>query len=176
MNKFLITTLLLVFSSSFFFAQTNEVLKERALRDAKIASKATLEGDYKTVLKHTYPTVVEMMGGTAKATEIIKSMFAEMGEQGFVFEKADVQFVSDVVFEQNEYRCYTQSMNVMKMNNMRINSKSYLFGFYDAEKEYWYFVEAAKMKNTELMDQLFPDFQTNMLVPEAEMDMEEIKD
>ena len=45
-------------------------------------------------------------------------MFAEMGEQGFVFEKADVQFVSDVVFEQDEYRCYTQSMNVMKMNNI----------------------------------------------------------
>lgn len=176
MNKFKAAILLFVVSSSILFAQTKEELKESALRDAKIASKATLEGDYNLVLKHTYPSVVEMMGGKEKASQIVASMFEEMTQQGFVFEKAEVEFVSDVVFEQNEYRCYTQSMNVMKMNKMIINSKSYLFGFYDADKKYWYFIEAEKMKNTALMNQLFPDFETSLIVPEDEMKMEEIKD
>lgn len=64
------------------------------------------------------------MGGTETAVGLIENMFAEMGKKGFSFEKADVQFVYDVVFEQDEYRCYTQSENRMRMNDVRIISKS----------------------------------------------------
>lgn len=47
-----------IFSVS-MFSQT----KEDALNDAKTTSKATLEMDFETVLKHTLPKVVDMMGG-----------------------------------------------------------------------------------------------------------------
>jgi len=174
-NKVLLV-LLLITNSSTFFSQTKEELKFTAERDARFTSAATLAGDFKTVIKHTYPTVVEFMGGTETAVGLIENMFAEMGEQGFSFEKADVQFVSDVVFEQDEYRCYTQSENHMRMNDVRIISKSYLLGIYDAEKEIWYFIEAAKMKDKALMDELFPGFKTALNIPADETKTEEIKD
>jgi hypothetical protein len=176
MNKLKYVVLFVFISNVMLFGQTLEELKSQALVDAKATSKATLEKNFDLVLKHTYPAVVELMGGKESATKTIEDMYKTMESQGFVFEKADVVFVSDVVFEQNQYRCYTYSNNQMKMNNMRIFSKSYLFGMYNENEKLWSFIEASKMKNEQLMAQLFPGFKTNMKIPDDETRTEEIKD
>ena len=150
--------------------------KEDALRDAKIASNATLSMDFKTLLNYTHPNVLNIMGGEEKGLELLKSTFNSMTDQGFVFEKADVISVSDIVFEQDEYRCYVEGFNQMKMPGMRIKSKSYLLGFFDSDKKIWYFIEADKVKNKALMDQIFPGFKTQMDIPEDTMETEEIKE
>jgi hypothetical protein len=169
-KQFFITTILLcVFTLS--FSQT----KATALRDAKITSKATLDMDFKTVLKHTYPSIVDLMGGTTAAEHIIENMFKDMTSQGFVFEKAEVQGVSEIVKEQNQFRCYTHSINVMKINNQRITSTSYLLGIYDEEKQIWYFLEADKLQNKMLADKILPNFKTNLNIPKDETKMEVIE-
>lgn len=177
MNKPLtIYLMLLLISSSISFAQDHSELKEFALRDAKITSKATLNKDFETVLKHTHPGVLKLMGGKEKGLEMIKSIFDGMLSQGFVFEKADVIDTSEIVFEQDEYRCYIEGLNQMAMSGMRIKSKSYLLGVYNPSEKIWYFLEAKQLKNKAMLDMVLPNFETSLVIPDDEMTTEQIQD
>ena len=169
-----IILILFLFVSGLSLSQEEIQLKEYALRDASITSKATLNKDYETVLKHTYPSVLILMGGKESAIELIKSTFSAMESQGFIFETTEVLSVSDVVFEQDQYRCYVEGMNQMVMSGMRIKSKSYLLGIYNPAAKFWYFIEAAQLKNTALMPTVLPDFKTSLIIPEDEVTTEKI--
>ncbi len=177
MNNIIKTSILLfLFSCNLLFSQSNEALRESVLRDAKITSNATLNFDFKTVLEHTYPSVVELMGGEEKALELLKSTFEGMSSQGFIFEKADIINLSEIVFEQNQYRCYVEGYNQIKMPGMRIKSKSYLLGIYDNKHEKWWFIEAKQLKNAALIDQVLPDFNTNLKIPDDDVQTETLKE
>ncbi|MBC2843888.1 hypothetical protein [Winogradskyella flava] len=150
--------------------------KEDAFSDAEITAKATLEMEFETVIKHTLPAVVDLMGGKDAAINMIKGMFDSMKTQGFVFEKADVVSVSDVVEEQGQYRCVVENFNQMKMADQRIKSKSYLLGIYNDTDNYWWFIEAKQLKNQMMIDQVLPDFETSLDIPEDDMQTEAIDD
>lgn len=166
--------MLLISVGSISFAQNKETLKASALRDAKITSEATLNLDFETVFKHTYPSIIDVMGGKEKALELLKTAFDTMKSQGLVFEKAEVKQVSDIVFEDEQYRCYVEGFNQMKMRNLRIKSKSYLLGIYNADEDIWYFLEAEKLKNEALINMILPNFKTSLNIPDDEMTTEEI--
>jgi len=168
MNKIICLLIVVICGQSLLFSQT----KEDALRDAKIASTSTLKGDFDTLIKHTHPNVIEVMGGKNKALEAIESTFSSMAEEGLGFEKADVLGVSEIVREQGEYRCYIEGYNQMKMPGMRIKSKSYLLGFYNEDNKIWCFIEASKIKDKTLMNRIFPNFQTKLKIPEDSMETE----
>jgi hypothetical protein len=171
-----LTIMLLLVCSSISFSQNFTELKEYALRDAKITSQATLKMDFETVLKYTHPGVISLMGGHDKGLEMVKSIFDGMLSQGFVFEKADVLNASDVVFEQNEYRCSIEGFNQFKMSGMRIKSKSYLLGIYNETNKFWYFIEAKQLKNKTMLDMVLPNFKTSLIIPDDDIVTEIIQD
>ena len=107
-----------------------------------------------------------------KVLETIKDCIAN----GFKYEVAQTKSVSDVVKEQGEYRCYVENYNVMKMNNKRITSTSYMLGFYNEEKQKWTFVEAKEMKASGTIIAYFPDFKTSLNIPENTMKTSDIKE
>ncbi|REE08496.1 hypothetical protein DFQ09_107175 [Winogradskyella pacifica] len=154
------------------FSQT----KTDALKDAKITSTATLKMDFETVLKHTLPSVLDMMGGKDAALKVIESTFENMKAQGFVFEKADINGVSEIVKEQGQFRCAIEGYNQMVMSGQRISSKSYLLGIYNEADKYWWFIEAKQLKNDALTKQILPNFETALEIPEDEMKVEPIED
>lgn len=173
---FVSLTMFLMVGVGFSQDKDLETLKASALKHAQATSKATLDGDYRTVLQYTHPGILEIMGGMDSALALLENTFAGMKEQGFSFEKAEVVSVSDIVFEQEEYRCYVECFNQMKFNGMRIKSKSYLLGIYNQEVDIWYFLEAKQLKNTLLANEVLPDFETNLVIPDDVMETEEIKD
>jgi hypothetical protein len=169
MNKLLsiVFTFVLCFNT---FSQT----KEDALRDAKKTSKATLTSDFKTVIKHTYPTIVEVMGEEEKAISFIGKTFEDMEKnQGFKFEKAEVISVSEIVKEQNQYRCFVKSNNQMVIGNQRIKGESYLLGIYNEDGKFWYFIEAKQLLNPSI-HQVLPDFKTELAIPQGKISSEKI--
>lgn len=173
MNKFKKIILALMVTSSFsVFSQT----KEDALKDAKTTSKATLEMDFKTVLKHTLPKVLEMMGGEEAALTLLKNTFDGMKTQGFAFEKADIISISDIVEEQGQHRCFVEGFNQMKMGGQRIKSKSYLLGVYNETGGFWWFLEAKQLKNKAMVDMVLPNFETNLDIPDDDVQIEQIED
>lgn len=154
------------------FSQT----KESALKDATTTSKATLKMDFETVLKHTLPGVLEMMGGKDAALKTIKTSFTGLKSQGFEFEKADILSVSDIVKEQGQHRCIIEGYNQIKMNNQRIKSKGYLLGIYNSVDKYWWFIEAKQLKNKAMLDLVLPNFETSLNIPDDDIKMEPIED
>ncbi|WP_248724573.1 hypothetical protein [Seonamhaeicola sp. ML3] len=173
MNKFK-TFLILLLISGMSFAQSNEQLKEAALRDAKLITEATLKYDFRTIFTYTYPSVIEMMGGKEAAAQMLESTFDKMKSEGFEFESAEIISASDVVFENDEYRCYIESFIQMKMPNMRIKTKSYSLGIYNSEDEIWQFIEAKQLKNPAMADLVLPDFTTSLEIPDDEMTTEQL--
>ena len=162
--------LILIATSANVFSQN----KTDALKDAKTTSKATLEMDFETVLKHTLPKVLDMMGGKEATLKVLKTTFEGMKAQGFVFEKADINGVSEVVKEQGQYRCVIEGFNQIKISGQRISSKSYLLGIYNETDKYWWFVEAKQLKNDALTKQILPDFETSLEIPEDDVKVEQI--
>ncbi|MDP5082351.1 MAG: hypothetical protein NWP87_06825 [Winogradskyella sp.] len=154
------------------FSQT----KESALMDAKTTSKATLSLDFETLLHHTLPKVVDLMGGKDAALTLLKSSFSSMKTQGFVFEKADILSASEVVKEQGQYRCIIEGYNQMKMSSQRIKSKSYLLGIYNEADKFWWFIEAKQLKNKDMLDQVLPNFETRLEIPEDDVEVERVED
>lgn len=172
MSRFKLVLFFVLVSLSYGYSQT----KEEALRDAKITSEATLNQDFKTVLKHTTPKVVELMGGQEQAIPMLKKTFEDLNNQGFKFEKADILAVSEIVFEQEQHRCVVEGFNVMTMNNTRVKSKSYLLGVYNSEEKFWYFIEAKQLKNPNMLNMVFTDFQTKLEIPEDVLTTEAIEE
>lgn len=173
MNKLKKLTLLVLITLSFsVLSQT----KEDALKDAKTTSKATLEMDFETVLKHTLPEVVGLMGGKEAAITLLKSTFDTMKTQGFVFEKADILSVSEITEEQGQKRCVVSGYNEMKMQGQRIKSKSYLLGIHNEVDGFWWFIEAKQLKNKALLDQIIPNFETGLEIPDDDVTVEQIVD
>ena len=154
------------------FSQT----KEDALKDAQATSKATLDMDFETVLNHTHPKVVEIMGGKKAALTLLQTTFESMKTQGFVFEKAEILNVSEVIKEQNQYRCFIEGYNQMKIASQRIKSKSYLLGIYNEAESFWWFIEAKQLKNKAMLDDVFPNFKTRLEIPEDNLEVEPIMD
>lgn len=163
--KKLVFLFLLIPLLSYGQQQDNESLKKQALLDAKLTAKATLENDLKTVLKYTHPKIIEVSGGIDVLLPLLEETFKKMKEEGVIFKKADIDFVSDIVREQDEYRCYVRNHNEMVINDTTIKSTSYLLGFYLEEKKHWVFIEADKMSSKQHKDLFFPDFKTSMDIP-----------
>ena len=153
------------------FAQT----KADALRDAKITSKAAKEMDFDLVLKHTLPSVLDMMGGKDVALSVLKATFEGMEDQGFVFEKANVVSVSEVVEEQGQYRCLVESYKQMLMSGQRISSTSHLLGIYNEADNYWWFIETKQLNNNAMTTEILPNFKTGIEIPEDSVSMEAVK-
>jgi hypothetical protein len=154
------------------FSQT----KEDALKDALATSKATLDMDFDTVLKHTHPKVIEIMGGKEAALILLQTTFESMKTQGFVFEKAEIRNVSEIIKEQHQYRCFIEGYNQMKIASQRIKSKSYLLGIYNEAESFWWFIEAKQLKNKAMLDEVLPNFKTRLKIPEDNVEVEPIMD
>ncbi|MEM6721492.1 MAG: hypothetical protein AAF611_19355 [Bacteroidota bacterium] len=171
-----ITVFLFVLLAAQVFSQDMKVLKKSALRDSNAACKATLNEDFKTLLTYTHPNIIKAAGGTEIMEEFLKSTFDQMKAAGFKYEIAETKSVSDIVKEQDEYRCYVENYNVMVMNDKRITATSYMMGFYNETTKKWTFVEAQEMKGTGNVIAYFPDFKTSMVIPENTMKTEDIKE
>ena len=163
MNRFLP-----IFFIFFFCLSIISQTKEEAIRDAKKTAKATLASDFKTVLDYTYPPILKIMGGKEKALALITSSMKNIEKDGFKFEKADVISASEVVKEQNQYRCYIKNKYVMTINNQKITSEAYLLGIYNDVDKVWNFIEAKELANPSI-SQILPDFKTALIIPQRKV-------
>ena len=168
MNKVLSTLFVFIFCLS-----TISQTKDEALRDAKKTAKATLDSDFKTVLKYTYSPVLEMMGGKEKALEMISKTMSTMKSQGFEFKSAEVISASKIVNEQDQYRCFIKNSYIMTFNGQKITSEAYLLGIYNKNEKIWTFIEAKQLANP-AMSQVLPNFKTELVIPQGKMSTEKI--
>ncbi|NRD18556.1 hypothetical protein HNV08_00735 [Winogradskyella eckloniae] len=171
MNKLKkIVLLAFITVSTIAFSQT----KESALNDATATVKANLNMDFETVVKHTLPAVLDMMGGKEAALKVLKSTMESAKAQGLVIEKADVISVSKITKEQGQSRCIMKGYTEMTMSGQRVKSTIHFVGIYNDVDNYWWFVEAKQLKNEVLANKIAPNFETSLEIPEDDVQVEEL--
>lgn len=171
MNKLKnILLLAIIAASTLAFSQT----KESALKDATATTKANLDMDFDTVIKHTLPAVLEMMGGKDAALQVLKSTMEGAKAQGLVFEKSEIVNVSELTKEQGQLRCVVEGYTQMTMSGQRVKSKNYYIGIYNEVDKHWWFVEAKQLKNKVLANNILPNFETSLEIPEDDVQVEKI--
>ena len=165
MKNYLLISFILV--SSICSSQSLRKLEKSALKDAEVVSQASLQRDYNLILKHTHPKIV----GTYGKDDLISAMediYRTMNAQKIKILSSEVDDVTEVIEENEEYRCLVKNTIKMDFNGRKITLKSSLFGFYDEENEQWYFIESNKLLNDEDTQRLFPDFKTEIKIPADE--------
>ncbi|WP_299108232.1 hypothetical protein [uncultured Winogradskyella sp.] len=171
MNKLKnILLLVLLVSSTIAFSQT----KESAIKDATATTKANIDMDFDTVIKHTLPAVLDMMGGKDAALQVLKSTMEGAKAQGLVFEKAEVIKVSELTKEQGQSRCIVEGYTQMTMSGQRVKTKIHYIGIYNDVDKYWWFVEAKQLNNKVLANKILPNFETALEIPEDDVQVEKI--
>ena len=165
MKNYSLTLLILV--SSICSSQSLRKLEKSALRDAEVVSHASLQRDYNLILKHTHPKIVETYGKD-DLISAMEDIYRTMNAQQIKILSSEVDDVTEVIEENDEYRCLVKNTIRMDFNGRKITLKSSLFGFYDQKKERWYFVESNKLLNDDDTQRLFPDFKTEIKIPADE--------
>ncbi|WP_130285182.1 hypothetical protein [Aquimarina brevivitae] len=142
-------------------------LKKSAKNDAEVFTQATIQRDYNLILKHSHPKIVNAFG----KDEMISSMedtYRTMSAQKISILESEIEEVSDIQEENNEYRSLIKTTTLMDYNGRKVTLKSSLFGFYDQENEIWYFIESNKLLNDTDTQSLFPNFKTAISIPADE--------
>lgn len=152
------------------FSQT----KESALKDASATLKANMDMDYETMIKHSLPAVLDMMGGKDAALKVLKSTMEGAKAQGLVIEKSEIVNVSELKKEQGQSRCIVKGDTQMTMSGQRVKTKIHYIGIYNDVDKYWWFVEAKQLKNKVLANKILPNFETSLEIPEDEVEVEKI--
>ncbi len=165
MNKNFLLILFIV--SSTLFSQSEGKLKKYAIRDAELLSKASLNEDFNTILKFTHPKIYDKLGKKQLLT-VMEDMYKTMAAQKIKITSSEIEKVTEIKKENKEYRCLVRNIIKMNFNGRKVTLKSSLFGFYNNKEDFWYFVESNKLLNDPDTKELFPDFKTEIVIPEDE--------
>ena len=118
-------------------------------------AKATLNGDYKTLVKYTHPKVVKMMGGKDKMVTVLTSSISQMKSQGVSFEKANIGEPGKTISVGTELYSVLPQQLVMKANGQKFSTTSTLLASSADKGKTWYFTDAGGMTDQQIK-QLFP--------------------
>lgn len=159
-----VVILLLFFNISLFSQNINQ-LKKTALRDAKIVAKAALQQDTETLLQYTHPRILEKLGYVG-TRQLLDDAFGMMNAQHIKIENSNIDEVGEIKKENKEYRSIIKNTIEMNFGDRKVLVKSSLIGFYNSKRKSWAFIESNKLSNDPDIQSLFPDFKTDMVIPE----------
>ncbi len=143
---------------------TQVEIKGNILAQARLATKAAIDGDLNTMLEYTPANVVSYLGGKKLFFEHASKLYQE-------FEKKDIKIISvqvidSIIFEKQDfgYHAMVPKILTLEREGKTYVSHSYYFGFSD-DGTMWSFVEADKLNSKDTAP-MFPDFKTTLHIPE----------
>lgn len=143
-------------------AQDTALLKKQA--DAIIL--ATKKGDYKTVVDHTYPKVVQMAGGKQAMLKHIVSGMDEMKKQGVLGVDGRLGPAGKFYKAGTEIHCLIPDTITLIKSNGRMVSTSYLLAVSGNKGQTWSFIDVGSVPTSMLRDMLL-HFNKNLKIPDS---------
>lgn len=154
-------TLILIITSSFAFGQVDNT---KIKAQAELMATSLLQDKYETLLKFTYPTVIEMVGGQAKMISIIKTGKGDMAKQGISFETVTIGEPSKTVKAGDEIHCLVPQTIFMKVPKGRVKSESYLLAVSKDNGDNWFFIAAINL-TMDNVKTLLPNYNLELQIP-----------
>jgi len=127
--------------------------------------KSVFVAEYDTLIKYTHPNIIEFSGGKDVLVNAIKKQMADLESQNATMDKVIIGEEIIAKRYKNEYHALVPRTIIMTINDQTLTTDGYLFGFSNSEGKNWTFVEADKLKS-EAAKKLFPNFKTNIKIPE----------
>jgi hypothetical protein len=137
---------------------------ETARKQAQQAGDATRKKDIDTLLALTYPPVLEMMGGKAKAKEIIVKGMADMEKDGFRIGPTTAHRGEQLVKVKDTLYCVVPLDMEISAPQGRLRSRSFMLGISRDGGARWTFVSGSQL-TPEMMRKLFPEIGEKIKMP-----------
>jgi hypothetical protein len=159
--KTLLKTFLITILPVFACAQDTTVVKHQA----QLVADASLNGNYNVVASHTYPKIIEGIGGKDKMAATVKEAFAIMKAQGISIESATIGSPGKFYKAGTEIHCLVPEKMVLTTSNGKIVNSAYLLAISKDGGKYWYFLDINR-STYKLIPKLFPNFNKDLVIPE----------
>ena len=159
MRKPLIIFLTLLSSISYAQIDSDVLLKQ-----ANAAANAAIEGDWETLMQHTYPTIVEQIGGEELFLQMLESGMQDMETSGVRF--LDVEFgkPGEPHNAEKEIHCLIPQTLLMKVEAGKLKVESHLLAISRDGGENWFFIDTALM-SMESIKGILPNFNNDLKIP-----------
>lgn len=154
------TLVCLLVSFSTFGQVDNKTIKEQA----EETGQSLLRGDYETLLKFTYPRVIEMVGGKDRMISLIKKGKVEMEQEGVSFETVTIGEPSETVKAGEELHCLVPQTIVMKVPNGKLKTESYLLAISKDNGNSWFFIETVNL-TMDNVKTVLPNYNSELTLP-----------
>jgi len=153
-----LTFILITYSS--FGQVDNKKIKEQA----ELTAKSLLEDDYESLLKFTYPKVIELVGGRERMISIIKNGKAEMKQQGISFESVTIGEPSETVKAGDEIHCLIPQTVFMKVPKGKMKSESYLLAVSQDNGNNWFYIDTTNL-TMDNVKMVLPNYNSDLKIP-----------
>ena len=137
---------------------------EAARKQAQAAGDATRKKDIDALLFFTYPPVLEMMGGKAKAKEIILKGMADMEKQGFRIGPTTAHRGEQLIKGKDALYCLVPLDLEIVSPQGKLRTRSFMLGISKDGGARWTFVSGSQL-TPEMMRKLFPDVADKIKIP-----------
>lgn len=143
------------------FAQVDTaIIKEQA----ELTAKALLNDDYETVIRFTYPKVIEMVGGGEKMIAIMKKGKSEMRDKGISFDKVTIGTPSRTVIAGDEIHCLVPQTVYMKVPDGKMKTETQLIAVSQDKGINWFFIDAVNL-NKDNIKRVLPNYNFDLMLP-----------
>jgi hypothetical protein len=133
--------------------------------EAQKMASAYVSGNFDLVVKHTYPKFVKSYGGEKGMATNLTDAKEILKKNGIFFEKTTVGEVGKIYVAGNEKHCVVPQKTILKNKKGRFEVLNYLLAVSMDNGKKWFFVDCNVGK--ERLLSLFPDFNNDMVIPEA---------
>src|SRR5688572_11812553 len=138
----------------------NSKVKEQA----EMTAKSLLENDFETLMKFTYPKVIELVGGRDKMISLIKKGTVEMDQQGISFDKVIIGEPSKTIMAGEEAHCLISQTIFMKVPKGKIKSETYLLAISKDSGNHWFFIDTVNL-TMDNIKKVLPNYNPELIIP-----------
>lgn len=150
----------MLIACSSFGQVDNKKIKEQA----EMTAKSLLEDDYESLLKFTYPKVIELVGGRERMISIIKKGKAEMKQQGISFESVTIGEPSGTVKAGDEIHCLIPQTVFMKVPRGKMKNESYLLAVSQDDGNNWFYIDTTNL-TMDNVKMVLPNYNSDLKIP-----------
>jgi len=129
-------------------------------------ARATIKGNFETVIELTYPKVVAVLGGKQKAIEGVKRQMTILAQRGIKIASYEVGEPGKAHTAGKNTFVIVPTKMEMSLPGGKLIVKSYLLGISgEASKGGWRFVDGAGMRNEAARAKFLPKFPSTLKLP-----------
>lgn len=154
----LVLTLMLPYA---LLAQDTALVRQQA----QILGDAIIKGDYQTVIDHTYPGVIDMVGGKDKMLQATTQAMGGLKDQGITIEKLTVGHASQFYKAGTQIHCLLPETLRMKLPNGHAIAQSYILAVSSDGGKTWSYMDV-NANSKDLLPKLFPNFNADLKIPD----------